>query len=342
MPSYSRNNSVFSTFIGYFTENADFYTMIQLPPYLERGDTIGITCPASRMDAQAASYAIEVLRGEGFEVAAGKTVGTAFHNFSAADEVRRKELQEMLDDPGIHAILFGRGGYGMIRILDQLDFSAFKKQPKWLCGYSDITALHLHVHRHLQIATLHSVMCSGIVPDTYNDCYVQSLFRTLRGEPARYEFRDHPLNRKGMARGELIGGNLSLLANLSGTRSQPDTRGKILLVEDIGEYRYNIDRMMYNLKRAGWLDKLNGLLVGAFTDGKETTVPFGQTEYEIIRDKVEEYDFPVAFGFPAGHQKENYTLKLGVRHEMHCGNTCLLQEEGFLSGKLKAESLKQT
>ncbi|GAA0524457.1 S66 peptidase family protein [Chitinophaga japonensis] len=293
--------------------------MIKIPPYLKKGDLVGITCSSSKMELATAEYAAGVLSSWGYHVHMGITVGTSFHNFSAPDELRLEELQDMLDDPDIKAIVFGRGGYGMVCLLDQLDFSRFRKNPKWLCGYSDVTTLHTHVQQRLGIATLHSLMCSGITPETADNAYVNSLRQALRGKASRYAFAPHALNRPGQASGVLVGGNLSLLANLSGTRSQPDTRGKILLLEDIGEYRYNVDRMMYNLKRAGWLDKLAGLVVGAFVDSRETTTPFGQNEYEIIANIVKDYDYPVCYNFPSGHQVENYALKLGVQHKLKIG-----------------------
>lgn len=302
---------------------------MKIPPYLRKGDLIGITCSSSKMDLQAAEYAAGVINSWGFQVHMGITVGTSFHNFSAPDELRLEELQDMLDDPEIKAIIFGRGGYGMVCILDKLDFSRFRKHPKWLCGYSDITTLHTHILHRYGIPTIHSMMCSGITPDTVDNKYVESLRLTLKGKTTRYSFEPHDLNRPGKATGKLIGGNLSLLANLSGTPSQPDTKGKILLLEDIGEYRYNVDRMMYNLKRAGWLDKLDGLIVGSFTDCRETDTPFGQTEYEIISNMVKEYKYPVGFGFPSGHTTENYTLKLGLPYELNItGKQCkLLQRD---------------
>lgn len=300
--------------------------MVKIPPYLKKGDLIGITCSSSKMDLQAAEYARGVLTSWGYRVHLGITVGTSFHNFSAPDELRLEELQDMLNDPEIKAIVFGRGGYGMVCIIDKLDFTRFRKEPKWLCGYSDITTLHSHVQRHFGIATLHSVMCSGITPDTFDNEYTESLASALRGKAYRYSAPAHPLNKEGKTTGILVGGNLSILANLSGTPSQINTKGKILLLEDIGEYRYNIDRMMYNLKRAGWLDKLAGLVVGAFTDGKETDTPFGQSEYEIISNLVKDYEFPVCFGFPSGHQEANYSLKLGVKHELKIGAKTVLSE----------------
>jgi muramoyltetrapeptide carboxypeptidase len=289
---------------------------MKIPPYLKKGDLIGITCSSSKMELQAAEYAAGVFNSWGFRVHLGITVGTSFYNFSAPDELRLEELQDMLDDTEMKAIVFGRGGYGMVCILDQLDFTKFKKHPKWLCGYSDVTSLHTHIQSLYGIPTIHSMMCSGITPETVDNEYVDSLKQALKGKAAKYNCAPHELNRSGKASGILVGGNLSLLANLSGTNSQPDTKGKILLLEDIGEYRYRVDGMMYNLKRAGWLDKLAGLVVGSFTDSKETNTPFGQTEYEIIRDIVKEYKYPVCFGFPSGHTPENYTLKLGLEHEL--------------------------
>jgi muramoyltetrapeptide carboxypeptidase len=300
--------------------------MVKIPPYLKKGDLIGITCSSSKMELQAANYAAEVLSSWGYRVHLGITAGTSFHNFSAPDELRLEELQDMLDDPEIKAIVFGRGGYGMVCIIDQLDFSRFRKHPKWLCGYSDVTVLHSHIQQRYGIPTLHSLMCSGITPETADNEYVHSLAAALKGKSYRYSAAAHPLNREGKASGVLVGGNLSILANLSGTVSQVDTKGKILLLEDIGEYRYNIDRMMHNLKRAGWLEKLAGLVVGAFVDGKETATPFGQTEYEIIHNLVKDYDYPVCFGCPSGHQDANVALKLGMKHELKIGAKTVLKE----------------
>src|SRR5690242_13793845 len=209
--------------------------MTKIPPYLKKGDTVGITCPASKMEYHAVEFAAETVEQWGLKVKIGITARTAFHNFAADDDTRLRELQEMLDDENIHAILFGRGGYGVIRIIDRIDFTRFMKHPKWLCGYSDITALHTHIYQRYHIAGLHSMMCSGITPDTFNNKYVKSLRDALTGKQYQHQFIPHPLNRKGICTGELTGGNLSLLANLSGTVSQPDTAGKILFIEEIGE-----------------------------------------------------------------------------------------------------------
>lgn len=290
--------------------------MIKIPPYLKKGDLIGITCPSSKMELYAAEYAAGVIESWGFRVHLGITVGTSFHNFSAPDELRLEELQDMMDHPDIKAVIFGRGGYGMICILDRIDFSRFRKYPKWLCGYSDITALHAHLQQRHKIASIHSTMCSGITVATRDNIYVNSLREALLGKRSRYAADAHAMNRNGKGKGLLVGGNLSLLANISGSPSQLNTKGKILVLEDIGEYRYNVDRMMYNLKRAGWLSGLAGLVVGSFTEERETDTPFGQTEHEIIRNLVKDYDYPVSYGFPVGHQEQNFALKMGLPYEL--------------------------
>ncbi|MFB6455236.1 LD-carboxypeptidase [Chitinophaga sp. Hz27] len=293
--------------------------MVKIPPYLKKGDLIGVTCSSSKMDQAAAEFAAEVMRSWGYRVHLGITVGTSFHNFSAPDELRLEELQDMLDDPEIKAIVFGRGGYGMVCILDKLDFTKFRKHPKWLCGYSDVTTLHAHVQQRLGIPTIHSLMCNGISAENFENEYVQSLEQILKGKKYSYSAAKHEMNKEGSTDGILVGGNLSMLANLSGSKSQIDTKGKILLLEDVGEYRYNVDRMMYNLKRAGWLDKLAGMVVGGFTEGKETATPFGQSEYEIIHNMVKDYKYPVCFNFPIGHQDENYAVRLGMKHHLKVG-----------------------
>ena len=284
--------------------------MIKTPPFLHRGDCIGISCPAGYMPAEKAQACIRTLQSWGYEVMVGKTLGSSSANyFSAPDEERRDELQAMLDDDRIKAILFGRGGYGMSRIIDELDFTRFKKNPKWIIGYSDITVLHSHLNTKIKVASLHAPMSSAF-NDGENE-FIQSLHSAITGKKAKYSCSVHAFNRTGSATAELVGGNLSLLAHLSGTASDLNTKNKILFIEDIGEYIYNIDRMMYQLKRSGKLDKLAGLIVGGFTDMKDTERPFGKTVYEVIKEIVAEYKYPVCFGFPVSHSKENYALKVG-------------------------------
>ncbi len=303
--------------------------MIKIPPYLKKGDSIGITCPAGYMPAEKAQTCITVLQQWGYEVMVGKTLGSASPNyFSGTDAERRDELQAMLDDKNIKAILCGRGGYGVGRIIDLLDFTAFKKYPKWLIGFSDITVLHSHIYSNLKIASLHAPMAAAFNDGAYKNEFVQSLQKALAGKKARYKCAVHPFNNKGTALGELVGGNLCLLANVTGTASDINTKNKILFIEDIGEYIYSADRMLYQLKRSGKLDKLAGLIIGGFTDMKDTERPFGKTAYEAIRDMIAEYDYPVCFNFPVSHGTENYALKVGGSYELKItGKTVQLIEK---------------
>lgn len=283
---------------------------------LKPGSVIGITCPSGYVSVERVQYAVTVLEQWGYQVRLGKTVGNEFHYFSGTDAERLADLQTMLDDDGIDAVLMGRGGYGMSRIIDNLDLSAFSKHPKWVCGFSDITVLHNHIQARLGIPTLHSPMCGAFKPETEQEAYLLSLKSALAGAGDTYNLPPHQYNRVGYTAGVLTGGNLSLLVHLTGSVSEVDTTGKILFIEDLGEHLYHVDRMLLQLKRAGKLDNLAGLLVGSFTDMEDTDRPFGQTLEEIIWDKVKEYDYPVAFNMPCGHQEVNYTLALGMRHAL--------------------------
>jgi muramoyltetrapeptide carboxypeptidase len=290
--------------------------MITPPPYLVKGSTIGITCPAGYVSAQRVAYCVEVLERWGFRVKKGKTIGTEHGYFSGDDNARLADLQTMMDAPDIDAIIMGRGGYGMSRIIDRLNLDAFRKKPKWICGFSDITVLHNHIRATTQIATLHSPMCGAFTPESANNAHIKSVYAALTGAPLTYNMPPSPHNRQGTATGILTGGNLAILAHLTGSASEVDTNGCILLIEDIGEQLYNIDRMLLNLKRAGKLTHLAALVVGGFTDIQDTERPFGQTVEEIIWDKVKEYHYPVSFGLPCGHQDINYALTLGMPHQL--------------------------
>jgi muramoyltetrapeptide carboxypeptidase len=285
---------------------------ITIPPYLKKGDIIGITCPAGYMEAAKVQECVRVLTEVwGYRVRIGKTVGNPHHYFAGTDEERREDLQAMLDDPEVKAILCGRGGYGTGRIIDELNFRTFRKHPKWVIGFSDVTVLHSHILARYGIATLHAPMANAFNNKGYRNKYVQSLRDAIAGKKALYSVKPHRYNQLGKAKGVLTGGNLSLVAHLTGTSSEVDMRGKILFLEDIGEYLYNIDRMMYQLKRSGVLKDLAGLVLGGFTDNKDTERPFGKTVDQILHDIVKDYGMPVCFGFPVSHNKENYALKCG-------------------------------
>lgn len=285
--------------------------------YLKKGDMIGITCPAGYLTAEKSVACIQTLQSWGYEVMVGKTLGSNSSNyFSATDDERLAELQAMLDDKTIKAILFGRGGYGMSRIIDRLNFSTFKKKPKWLIGFSDITVMLSHVFTRYNIACLHAPMASAFNGEENKNEYILSLKHALEGRKAAYHAPVSSYNRHGKTTATLVGGNLSLLVNCIGTTSDIDPKNNILFIEDTGEYLYSTDRMLYQLKRSGKLKKLAGLIVGGFTDMKDTERPFGKNIYELISDVVREYDYPVAFDFPVSHGTENYALKVGGTYRL--------------------------
>lgn len=286
------------------------------PPYLKEGSVIGITCPASYVPMERLQYAASVLEAKGYKTLMGKTCGTQFHYFSGTDDERLADLQSMLDNPAVDAILMGRGGYGMSRFIDRLDFSEFMKKPKWVCGFSDIIVLQNHIQANCNLPVLHSPMCNAYREEVMHNPHWQSFFDAISGKELVYDVPASLFNRNGTAEGILTGGNLAILAHLTGSVSEVDTTGKILFIEDIGEVLYNIDRLMLNLKRAGKLDKLAALIVGGFSDMTDTDRPFGQTVEEIIADKVREYDYPVCFNFPTGHIDINYTIALGMPHQL--------------------------
>ncbi|RFM29456.1 S66 peptidase family protein [Deminuibacter soli] len=302
--------------------------MITIPPYLKKGDTIGIVCPAGFMPAERAQTCIDVLQQWGYRVRVGKTLGNQHHYFSGTDEERLADLQQMLDDDSVQAVLCGRGGYGVSRIIDRIDFTRFRAKPKWVIGFSDITLLHTHIHTQLGIATLHAPMAGAFNDDAWQGPYVQSLRHALEGGRANYACEAYPLNKTGIAAGELVGGNLSLLVHATGTTSALDTSGKILFMEDIGEYLYNVDRMLLQLKRSGALRNLAGLVVGGFTEMKDTVIPFGDTIENIIHSHLAEYDYPVCYHFPVSHGGDNYALKSGGHYRLQVadGGVRLVEE----------------
>lgn len=288
-----------------------------IPPFLQPGDTIAIVCPAGFMAREKAQTCIDTLIQWGYHVRIGSTLNSDSTNyFSGTDDERLSDLQQALDDPNIKAVLCGRGGYGLSRIIDSIDFTRFRENPKWVVGFSDITVLHAHLFTIYDTASLHAPMAGAFNDGGDIGQSVLSLRRALTGEKAAYDCPTHSFNHHGRATAPLVGGNLSLLAHLTGTPTALDTRGKLLFLEDVGEYLYNIDRMLLQLKRSGQLANLAGLLVGGFTDGKDTTRPFGATVEEIIRDHISEYDYPVCFGFPVSHSKDNVALKIGLPHTL--------------------------
>jgi muramoyltetrapeptide carboxypeptidase len=304
------------------TKNINDEDSLKIPPYLKEGDIIGITCPSGFITQEEIQPAVLKLKEWGFRVKVGKTVGEKDFTFGGSDELRTDDLQQMLDDRDIDAILFGRGGYGAVRIIDNIDFTTFKKHPKWLIGFSDATVFHSHLNRNFGIASIHSKMCNSFPADwskaeASQIETIDSIRKCLSGERMEYTAVANEKNRIGKGEGVLIGGNLSILQNLAGTKSDIYTTHKILFVEDTGEYLYSIDRMFWNLKRSGKLDKLNGLIIGGFkTKPDDAGEEFGKTVYDIVNEVVKEFSYPVCFDFPVGHQKNNFALKCGIRHRL--------------------------
>lgn len=302
--------------------------MSKIPPYLQPGNTIGMVCPAGFMPIEKVQSCIRILEGWGYRVKLGKTIGMDNGTyFSGTDQERLDDLQEMMDGDDVHAVLCARGGYGLGRIIEKISFRKFKKHPKWIIGFSDITILHNHLQSHFDIASLHAPMAAAFEHGLENNIYLKAWKKNIEGKNCRYVAPGHAFNRKGEVIARMVGGNLSLIAHSIGTSSDIKTKGKILFLEDVGEYLYNVDRMMWQLKRSGMLKGLAGLVVGGFTDMKDTTRPFGATAEEIIRDVVKEYDYPVCFGFPISHEKENYAVKIGVSYRLKITRTKVLLEE---------------
>ena len=293
---------------------------MKTPPYLKQGDTIGIVATARKISLEEIRPAVRLLESWGLNV---KLSGNLFYEdnqYAGTDSERVADLQSMLDDNTVRAILCARGGYGSVRIIDRIDFAKFSNNPKWIIGYSDVTVLHSHIHSLFGIETLHGTMPLDF---TGNETEATlSLKKALFGEDMSYTIPSHSLNKMGISSGTLVGGNLSILYSLRGTVSDIDTEGKILFIEDLDEYLYHIDRMMINLKRGGKLEKLKGLIVGGMTDMHDNTIPFGKSAHEIILDAVKEYSFPVCFDFPAGHLKEkNLAIILGREVELSVSPT---------------------
>ncbi len=283
---------------------------MRTPEVLQAGDTVAIVSTARKISKAELAPAMELLSQWGLQYVLGETIGASEDQFAGDDTLRAKDFQQMMDDPNIKAIWCARGGYGTVRIIDQLDFSKFIKNPKWIIGYSDVTVLHSHLHS-LGVSSLHAAMPLHIEKKTKET--EESLRKALFGKSYTIETSAHPLNRNGTSEGMLVGGNLSILYSLCGSASTLDTRGKILFLEDLDEYLYHIDRMMQNLKRNGMLKDLVGLVVGGMTQMNDNTIPFGKTAEEIIAETVKEYNYPVCFGFPAGHGEGNEAMMMGKK-----------------------------
>lgn len=279
-----------------------------IPPFLNAGDTVALVCTARKFFPEDTKPAIDLLESWGLNVKLGATIGLDNFQLGGTDTERTADFQAQIDDENVQAIWCARGGYGTVRIIDSLDFTKFKKHPKWIMGFSDVTVLHsqLNVER---VASLHSIM-PFTVP-TAPDEVKETLRKALFGETLSYSIPSKSYDVKGTASGELVGGNISILYSLLGSKSAIDTKDKILFIEDLDEYLYHIDRMMYNLKRNGYFEQVKGIIVGSMADMHDNEIPFGQNEVQIITEIAKDFSIPIAFQFPAGHQKDNRTLILG-------------------------------
>lgn len=292
------------------------------PEYLKPGDNIGIIATARKISLEEIKPAIDKFLEWDFNVLLSKNIFAQENQYAGSDAQRLNDIQEMLDNPEIKAIVCARGGYGTVRIIDKINFSSFIKKPKWIIGYSDITVMHSHIHTHFNTETLHATMPLNFPADGSNNDALTTLKKALTGENMSYSIPHNLLSKNGKTGGILIGGNLSILYALSATPSDINTSGKILFIEDIDEYLYHIDRMMLQLKRSGKLKNLAGLVVGGMTDMKDNTVPFGKTAYEIIHEAVKDYNYPVCMGFPAGHIDDNWALILGRKISLEVKDEC--------------------
>ena len=282
--------------------------MINQPEPLKKGDTVAITCPAKKLPHEITD-AVKLLESWGLNVLLGETISASYHQFAGNDDLRTADFQRFLDDNNVKAIFAARGGYGTIRIIDALNFSEFPQKPKWIIGFSDITILHSHIYANYKIQSIHGQMPLTIPDGTKPS--LETLRKALFGEKFNYSYQSQLKNRAGNTEGVLIGGNLTLMMMMTGSVSEIDYTDKVLFFEDVGEYLYSIDRMMWNLKRSGKLANLKGLIVGGFTELKDNDIPFGQTAEEIIYGHVKDYNYPVCYNFPAGHISDNQALLLG-------------------------------
>lgn len=281
-----------------------------LPPPLLKGDTIGIVSTARKISPEELRPAINTIAQWGFKVKMAANLHSQHHQFAGTDEQRISDIQTFINDPSIKAILCARGGYGTVRIIDAIDFSAIKKHPKWIAGYSDVTVLHNKLS-NIGIASLHSTMPINFATNATEA--LASLNRALTGQKLCYDIKPHPFNKSGIGEGLVTGGNLSMLYSQTGSPTAIRTNGRILFMEDLDEYLYHIDRMMYNLKRNRYLDAPAGVVIGSMGNMNDNAIPFGSSAEEIIHQHLAGYNYPVCFGFPAGHLPDNRTLIMGQK-----------------------------
>jgi muramoyltetrapeptide carboxypeptidase len=310
-PFINRNAVFYKLLILIFVlqfSNIQAQIPMKIPPSLQKGDSIAILATARKNIDDNLKPAIDLLHSWGLEVVIGKTIGLDDNQLAGTDAQRAEDFQHQLDNPNIKAIWCVKGGYGTVRIIDLLDFTKFKQNPKWIVGFSDVTIIHSYLNK-LNIASIHAAMPVTVAKATPET--IESLRKALFGESLKYEIPFDTANKLGNAKGEIVGGNLSILYSLMGSNAQIDCKGKILFIEDIDEYLYHIDRMMMSLKRCGCFDNLNGLIVGGMTKMRDNDIPWGKNANQIIADVTKGYSFPILYNFPAGHFHDNRALVFG-------------------------------
>jgi len=304
------------------TDNSkEMISQLIQPPYLKAGDTVAIVAPSGILKnrEREVQQAVDLLKSWGLHAIVGKHVFKKADHFAGTDEERCEDLQNAMDNPKISAIWCARGGYGTVRILDKLDYTKFKKNPKWIIGYSDITALHNQLHNE-GFQSLHALMCVSLTKDLKEiDHSIETFKSALFGNPSNYNLEYSKYNRVGEATGQLVGGNLTMLHTMLGSKESINASGKILFIEEIGEYKYHIDRMLQSMKRAGYFDNCVGLIVGDMSRMRKNTTPWGTSVEQLILDALVNYDFPIAFNMPAGHEKKNSAMILGKTVELKVG-----------------------
>jgi len=289
--------------------------MIQ-PQNLQAGDTIGMVCPAGSIPMERVQKCVETLTDWGYQVKLGKTVGGKHFSYSGTDAERAADLQTMMDDPSVKAILCARGGYGLSRIINDLNFTGMKDNPKWVIGFSDITVLHSALQQK-GIMSIHGPMAAAFNKGQEGEPYIHALKSVLQGQKTCYEAPGHIYNKPGLATAPMIGGNLCLMTHLIGSKNSMDTSGKILFLEDIGEFHYNLDRMVIQIKNAGLFNNLAGLVLGGFSDMRDEATDIGAGAFEIIQSHVKAFNYPVCYDFPISHGLPNYPIKLGAEYQLN-------------------------
>lgn len=294
------------------------------PAYLKKGDLIGIFAPARKIAASEIEMAIRLIEKAGFRARIGRNIFASEHQFAGSDAQRAEDLQELINDKEVRAIFCARGGYGSVRIVELIDWKKLRDDPKWIVGYSDVTVFHSHINQKLGLESLHATMPINF-GDAGNENAMRTMWEALEGNLPVYSIPSHPFNHPGEAEGVLAGGNLSVLYSLIGSPSDIDPTGKILFLEDLDEYLYHIDRMMMNIKRNGWLEKISGMIIGGMTEMNDNTIPFGKNAEEIIREIMATNNIPLVFGFPAGHMADNRALIMGRKIRLSVGKEAELR-----------------